>query len=134
MLANADEVGIVAKGGKAQLHPRDEMVWPREVDGEVRKGAFFHGMQTELGPGQISCGFVFRCVTAVRDVECAKQCVIPTRHELEALNAHMGKGVSQGQVQRQWAGELAGKYANSVRERVRKAISEWPWWERPPCV
>ena len=72
---------LLGEGSVFRLDPQDEMRLPRVVDDLVFKGAYFHGMREGLPAGQISCGFVFRCVDQTRDVTCDTRRVIPLRRE-----------------------------------------------------
>ena len=71
-------------GSVFQLHPGDEERQPRVVEegGDIFIGAYLHGVPQELPAGQISCGFVFRCVHQTRDVDSMTRRVIPTQAEV----------------------------------------------------
>lgn len=113
----------MSSGTVFRLHPGDELRLPREMEGEVYTGAFFHGMQYELPAGQISCGFVFRVVDHARDVDIESHCVIPTQSELCSLREGR-RDVQFAEAQRRW-NEQAHAYTECVRERVCKALHDW---------
>lgn len=123
-------------GSVFQLHPADEILQPRLVDGRVLNGAFYHGMQTELPGSEISCGFVFRCVQKARDVHCRSQLIIPRLKELHLASTSKLHNDAIRQRRRAvrvcWESGEAARYGNSMRKHVAKALLEWPWWEAPP--
>ena len=111
-------------GSIFRLDPQDEVRHPRMVDGEVFRGAFYHGMRHGLQSGQISCGFVFRCVQSTRDVACSTRCLIPTVHEMHTRSPLYDAAEESWQQQ-------APAYAASIHKRVRAALQKWPWGKGP---
>ena len=111
---------LLGEGSVFRLDPQDEMRLPRVVDGSVFRGAFFHGMRQGLPAGQISCGFVFRCVDETRDVTCDTRRVIPLAREVRTRTP------AYDTAEERWRGQ-APQYAALVQKRVREALCAWHW-------
>jgi len=118
-------------GSVFQLHPGDEERQPRVVEegGDIFIGAYLHGVPQELSAGQISCGFVFRCVHQTRDVDSMTRRVIPTQAEVGPARQEKLRVFKK--ARREWAAQ-APLYAEAVSEKVRKALASWSWWKEPP--
>ena len=109
---------LLSEGSVFRLDPQDEVRQPRMVDSSVFRGAFFHGMQHGLPAGQISCGFVFRCVHDTRDVACDTRCVIPLAREVRT------RAPAYDEAEERWR-EQAPRYAAHMNRKVREALCAW---------
>ena len=118
------DIPLVA-GSIFRLDPQDEVRHPRMVNGEAFRGAFYHGMRQGLPAGQISCGFVFRCVQSTRDVACSTRCVIPRMHEV------LTRSPLYDMAAESWV-QQAPAYAAGIHKQVRTALQKWPWGEGSP--
>jgi hypothetical protein len=118
------DIPLVA-GSIFRLDPQDEVRHPRMVNGESFRGAFYHGMRQGLPAGQISCGFVFRCVQSTRDVACSTRCVIPRMHEV------LTRSPLYDMAAESWV-QHAPAYAAGIHKQVRTALQKWPWGEGSP--
>ena len=116
-----------------ELHPTDEIHLPRLLkDGQVRTGAFYHSMSTQLPPDHISGGFVCRRVTVVRDVNLQTNMVIMTPsekakyHERRKLwhKQDNSSADAYGAARRAWQ-EVAAQYGVEVRALFERALLRW---------
>ena len=135
--AQPDRVEYELGPGKDfKLHPDDEESHARQLaDGSVAMGSFYHSMPTPLRADLISCGFVFRELTNVRDVYVSTNMVILTQEEMRSyLNDPVppkwrAKGYKTAAgaydaVRAEWL-KRAPEYAERVRQLVERALARW---------
>lgn len=144
---NSTELFELGHGAAFVLEPEDEVVLPRQIEGRVGLGAYYHGMVDPLSAGQISAGFVVREISTTREVDTKTNLCIVSRQDREFLHQpppkgyglqrkyHPNKGTGNkasradffDAAQMHWRGEAVMKYCKHVAPLLEKAMKDPEW-------
>ena len=139
---NAEAHFHLTHGSQFTLAPEDEDLLPRDIgDGSIAMGSFYHCMETEVAANSVSCGLVFRDVTASAEVNVHTHNIIMAREKRDDFEhrvlarglsntppwAHGFKGTRADALAtaRAWWGAQAPVYAERIRQPLAEALALW---------
>ena len=108
-------------GSEFILDTVDEVEGMRDTRTSPTRCSWTHGMVTPVRAAGISCGFVARNVTMVRDVNLHDDVVIDAQHDAWQCSDNAAQ---MRRAEQRWH-ELCPSYVSAVQPRVEAALQSW---------
>ena len=117
-------------GSEFVLDTHDEVELTHHTQHGNIRCSWEHGMIAAIDEASISCGFVGRHVSKVRDVELSTDLVINSQYDKWCSSERC---THFKDAQRHWRG-LCQQYTDVIGPRVRRALQKWQKVNRPKRV